>query len=243
MNLALFLLAGRGSRIKAFSDKIPKCLIEINGRPILHTMLDKLEARGVARTILVTGYLGDIIFESVGPSWKNMAIEYLENKAWESTNNIVSLFLANNKLSEDFYLFEGDILISDRAFDLLKGKPNIMAVSRWEEHLDGTMVELDGDNVEKFWLKKDLSDKQDITGMYKTVNIYGINNNEYQALVYPEMKRIIKSGETGIYYEKAFANLVNAGKLSFKAVDFSSEKWAEVDTESDLAYARQVFES
>ena len=119
MKLALFLLAGRGSRIRTYSDQIPKCLIEVSGRPILHTMLDKLESRGVKKTILVIGYLGNKIIESVGSCWGDMEIVYVENKIWETTNNIYSLFLANELIKENFYLFEGDIIISDDAFNLL----------------------------------------------------------------------------------------------------------------------------
>ena len=243
MNMALFLLAGRGSRIRPYSDQIPKCLIEIEGKPILHGMLDKLSERGVGKTILVTGYLGNKILASVGTRWNGMEIEYVENEIWETTNNIYSLFLANEKLNEDFYLFEGDIHISDKAFALLRGTPNFMAVSRWEEHLDGTMVATEGDNISRFYLKPDLATYKDISTLYKTVNIYGLSIDEYQSLIYPEMKRIIGSGETGIYYEKAFANLVNKDEMKFRAIDFSGEKWAEVDTEDDLAYARKLFEA
>lgn len=242
MKLALFLLAGRGSRIRTYSDEMPKCLIEISGRPILHTMLDKLESRGVKKTILVIGYLGNKIIDSVGSGWGGMEIVYVENEIWETTNNIYSLFLANELINEDFYLFEGDIIISDNAFNLLVGDPNFMAVSKWERHLDGTMVDMVDKQVKKFFLKKDLGKAQDITRLFKTVNIYGLSLDDYKALVQPEMERIIGSGETGLYYEKAFANLVNTGKIKFRAVDFSLHKWAEVDNESDLEYARKIFD-
>jgi NDP-sugar pyrophosphorylase family protein len=241
MKLALFLIAGRGSRIRTYSDNIPKCLIDIGGQPILHSMLDKLERSGVKKSILVIGYLGDKIIKSVGQSWGSMEIVYVENKIWETTNNIYSLFLASKLIDEDFYLLEGDIIISDEAFNLLKGKPDFMAVSKWQEHLDGTMVELEADKVGKFFLKKDLGKAGNIKALFKTVNIYGLDANNYKTLIQPEMESLVKSGETGLYYEKAFATLANSGKLKFRAVDFSFCKWAEVDNESDLEYARNLF--
>lgn len=241
MKLALFLLAGRGSRIRTYSDDMPKCLIDIGGRPILHIMLDKLEKSGVKKTILVIGYLGDKIIESVGHSRGAMEIVYVENEIWETTNNIYSLFLANSLIDENFYLLEGDIIISDEAFNMLKGEPDFMAVSKWQEHLDGTMVDMKAGMVEKFFLKKDLESDSNIQRLFKTVNIYGLSVDNYKTFIQPEMERIIASGETGLYYEKAFANLANSGKLKFRAIDFSLCKWAEVDNENDLEYARKLF--
>ncbi len=241
MKLALFLLAGRGSRIRTYSDDMPKCLIDIGGKPILHSMLDKLEKSGVKKSILVIGYLGNKIIKSVGYSWGAMEIVYVENKIWETTNNIYSLFLANSLIDENFYLLEGDIIISDEAFNMLKAEPDFMAVSKWQKHLDGTMVGLKAGMVEKFFLKKDLEPDINIRKLFKTVNIYGLNIDNYKTLIQPEMERIIGSGETGLYYEKAFANLANSGKLKFRAIDFSLYKWAEVDNENDLEYARNLF--
>lgn len=243
MDLAVFLLAGRGSRINKYTADTPKCLISVNGYPILHSMLDKLAIKGVKKTILVIGYLGDKIAESIGTTWKKMQIEYVNNDIWESTNNIYSLFLANSSIKSDFYLFEGDIIISDRAFKLLEGPGNYMAVSRWAEHLDGSMVSLSGNEVKHFYLKQDLPDSIDIKDLYKTVNIYGLSIDDYQSKIIPEMEKIIAGGETGMYYEKAFANLVNKNEIKFRSVDFSDSSWAEVDNETDLEYANRLFYS
>ncbi len=243
MDLAVFLLAGRGSRINKYTENIPKCLIEVNGKALLHDMLDKLASRGTKKSILVIGYLGSQIRDSVGTRWKGMEIDYVENIVWETTNNIYSLFLANKTIDRDFYLIEGDIIISDDAFALLEGKRNFLAVSRWSENLDGTMVSLEGDQLDNFYLKKDIPSDYDISTLFKTVNIYGLDISDYKTLVCPEMEHIINSGETGNYYEKAFANLSNSGKLVFRAIDFSEKKWAEIDNEEDYRYAISLFGS
>ena len=67
-----------------------------------------------------------------------------------------------------------------------------MAVSKWEAHLDGTMVDLNNKMVKKFFLKKDLNQARDITRLFKTVNIYGLRLDDYKTLVQPEMERIIR---------------------------------------------------
>jgi len=53
MELAVFLLAGRGSRLGDHCADTPKCLIEVGGESILHRMLDHLDERKVKRAVLV----------------------------------------------------------------------------------------------------------------------------------------------------------------------------------------------
>lgn len=54
--LAIVLAAGQGTRMK--SD-LPKVLVPVLGRPMIHYVLDALEAAGIARTIVVVGCRAD----------------------------------------------------------------------------------------------------------------------------------------------------------------------------------------
>ena len=54
---ALLLSAGYGSRLRPITDNKPKCLVEINNKPILEHWLLKLEAIGCERVFINTHYL------------------------------------------------------------------------------------------------------------------------------------------------------------------------------------------
>ena len=54
---ALLLAAGLGTRLRPLTLTKPKCLVEINGKPILEHWLDKLEAVNVESVIINTHYL------------------------------------------------------------------------------------------------------------------------------------------------------------------------------------------
>lgn len=54
---ALLLSAGLGTRLRPLTNKTPKCLIEINNKPILDYWLDSLERVGCELTIINTHYL------------------------------------------------------------------------------------------------------------------------------------------------------------------------------------------
>ncbi len=241
MQLAVFLLAGRGSRLGDHCSETPKCLINVNGEKILHRMLDQLDKKRVKRAVLVVGYLWEEIKKSVGEKWKGIDLEYVVNEDWESTNNIVSLYRARHHITEGFYLIEGDILVDDGAFDLFSGDENQMAVSRFKPFMDGTVVTISRNDVERIFLKTTTGRPANPELLYKTVNIYALKHKDFQSVILDELARIIESGKTNVYYEQAFANLVNAGLLRFTIVDFSDMRWAEVDNIEDLHLAEELF--
>ena len=242
MNTAVFLLAGRGSRLNRYTEIIPKCLVEVSGRPILERMLDILLKIGVRKVILVVGYRYEDIYRFVGNNWKGIDIEYVNNENWEKTNNIVSFYMAKDLITDNFLLIEGDILIDDHALDQFIDGKNQMAVSAYKPFMDGTVVTKSSSNkIERIVLKSDIDSSIKLEETYKTVNIYGVNKQTFHNHIAPELKRIIDSGKVNSYYEQAFAKLVNAGEVNFEAVDYSNLKWYEVDNEEDLIEAEKIF--
>jgi mannose-1-phosphate guanylyltransferase len=51
---AFLLAAGRGTRLKPYTDSIPKCLISIHGKPLLGIWLDHLRLQGVQEVLINT---------------------------------------------------------------------------------------------------------------------------------------------------------------------------------------------
>lgn len=56
---AILLAAGYGSRLRALTKKTPKCLLEIQGTPLLEIWLDRLSKQGVSDFLINTHYLDD----------------------------------------------------------------------------------------------------------------------------------------------------------------------------------------
>ncbi len=71
--LAIVLAAGRGTRMK--SD-LPKVLFPVLGRPMIHWVLDALQAAGVAKSVVVVGYRADDVkSELAGRSQVGFALQ------------------------------------------------------------------------------------------------------------------------------------------------------------------------
>ena len=54
---ALLLAAGLGARLRPITDKIPKCLVPLNGKPLLEIWLEILDEAGIENFVINTHYL------------------------------------------------------------------------------------------------------------------------------------------------------------------------------------------
>ena len=71
------LAGGLGTRLKPITEKIPKALVSVAGRPFLAHQLDLLRANGIERAVLCVGYLGEMIRDEFGDGRKfGVELEY-----------------------------------------------------------------------------------------------------------------------------------------------------------------------
>jgi hypothetical protein len=238
---AVLLAAGRGSRLGAHTDDRPKCMVEVAGRSMLERMLDELLVLGVQRLILVVGYREDLLRAHVGERWGAMAVEYVHNVDWASTNNIVSLALAADRLTEDFLLLESDVLLEPGLLPALL-PPNAAAVARWRDGMNGTVLDVGADGlVRTVYLSTTPGRPVDLRPLQKTVNLYSFAAADFAAAVRPALEARVRAGDLQSYYEAAIADAVASGALTLRAVSFDRGRWAEVDDAVDLAAAEQAF--
>ncbi len=75
---AVILAGGLGTRLRAAVSDRPKVLAEVNGRPFLAYLLDRLAAAGIARAVLCTGYKADRVRAAFGDVHKGIELIYSE---------------------------------------------------------------------------------------------------------------------------------------------------------------------
>ena len=235
---ALLLAAGSGNRLQPLTDSIPKCLIEINGRPILERLIDNLCDNGFKRLVIVVGYMHHCIRRFVNEYAGDLTIEFITNPLYQTTNNIYSLWLARNKIQELFLLVESDLVFESSQLEGLL-YPNKIAISRMQPWMNGTTITIDSLNrVQAFGMGG--NGYTEIT-RYKTVNIYSLSDSTWRKVV-ERLELHISSGKVNEYYEVVFKEMIADGSLSMDGVFFDPERWYEIDTPADLENAERILE-
>jgi NDP-sugar pyrophosphorylase family protein len=71
------LAGGLATRLRPITEKIPKSLIPVAGKPFLAHQLELLRSRGIRRVVLCVGYLGEMIQRQFGDgSALGMKLDY-----------------------------------------------------------------------------------------------------------------------------------------------------------------------
>ena len=71
LNIPVAILAGGlATRLRPITEKIPKSLVPVAGKPFLAHQLELLKSRGVRRAVLCVGHLGEIIRRDFGDGEK-----------------------------------------------------------------------------------------------------------------------------------------------------------------------------
>jgi UDP-N-acetylglucosamine diphosphorylase / glucose-1-phosphate thymidylyltransferase / UDP-N-acetylgalactosamine diphosphorylase / glucosamine-1-phosphate N-acetyltransferase / galactosamine-1-phosphate N-acetyltransferase len=63
---AVVMAAGEGTRLRPLTERWPKPVLPIDGRPVIATLLRELAAAGITLAFVVTGYLAEQVEELVG---------------------------------------------------------------------------------------------------------------------------------------------------------------------------------
>ena len=111
---ALILAAGRGSRMGTIGDDRPKCMVELDGRPLLDRQIAALRRGGADEIGIVRGYRSDML--------QFPGITYFDNPRWAQTNMVMSLAAAAE------WLRSGTVIVSYADIfyrhDLVRGLAN-----------------------------------------------------------------------------------------------------------------------
>jgi choline kinase len=230
---AVILAAGRGDRLRPFTDTVPKPLIEIGGQTLLHRALDQLQANGLKDVCIVTGYLGGLIRQHTGTHYKGMRVVYADNPDYGRTGSMYSLSKLRGLLDDDIVLIESDLLFEPKALKILLEAPqnNAILTAALLNHGDDVYVCTNG-NAQIICLGKILPN---IYGQKVTGCLVGISKFSAHFLqqVFAFAQQDYDRGLLNYHYEDCVFR-VSSGHTPVYAVHAPELIWTEIDTPQDL---------
>jgi MurNAc alpha-1-phosphate uridylyltransferase len=157
------LAGGRATRLGLLADKMPKCLLDVAGKPFAARQLEFLAGQGVRRVVFCVGHLGDRIRSVLagGDAW-GVELYYSEDGDVPlGTGGAIRRALP--LLGEAFFVLYGDSWVRlnledvERTF-LRSGAEGLMTVFRNRGEWDASNVMLEGSRIGRYG--KGMSDRR-----------------------------------------------------------------------------------
>jgi len=239
MKRVIILAAGVGQRLYPLTKPIPKCLLKVGNLSILDRILQSLEKFGADEALIVAGHEIRKIESAIIKQNYSMLIKILFNPCYAQYNNIYSLWLAREYLSDGFVLYNSDVITpSELISNVFNSRHSDFLVIDEKRELGREEMKVKIQNNRIVAISKEL-DPQIADGEYIGIAKFSGDGGRILAT---ELDALIRNNDTQVFYEAALANLL----AYYPITKFSTNgaPWIEVDSFADLAMAREkiIFE-
>lgn len=236
---AIILAAGLGSRLRPITDSIPKCMVPINGQPIINKQITNLIENGLKESdiYVVGGYKGDILREYIHNLFPEITV--ITNSRYGETNNMYSLYLALKKIGEsELLLMNADVFFdSDIISGLLRcGSENAIAVDKGQ-YIEESMKVCVNERNEITHISKQISEQDHYA---VSIDVYKISKSASRSLfdVIRDFIEVRKDEDS--WTEVALDQVFKGGTFSPYVI---KGRWFEIDNHEDLKAAEQLFKA
>jgi len=162
-NAAVIMAGGRGTRLGALAQDVPKPLMTVAGRTIIEWIILGLVGDGIRHVYVSVNHLADKIVEHLGDGEQlGVRIEYLREDPATPLGTGGSLALMEPRPDVPFLVINGDVMVEFDARELLgfhatSGARVTMGVRQYSHAVPYGVVESDADGrVERVVEKPDL---------------------------------------------------------------------------------------
>ncbi|MEK6826587.1 MAG: phosphocholine cytidylyltransferase family protein [Nanoarchaeota archaeon] len=233
---AIILAAGMSRRLEKLTENKPKCLLEVDNKPILAYQLEALMANGVNNIVIVVGYKGFMIkdFIKKHPIFKDWRVVFIENDEYADSNTSYSWWLAREHIKNEqsiFHLHSDLIFFPALVRKVLEDKrKNIICIDK-KIPLNESMEQVILDKENKIIHM----DKSNVSGAHgKAVGVAKFSN---EAIIYKLDK--IKSYVQLKDKNQAFYGIIREAvkDLDYYGLDIGDSFFREVNTTDEYNIA------
>ena len=136
---AIILAAGMGTRLRPLTNDRPKCLVAVNGVPMVERQIQFLKEKGIDDITLISGYKAEALEFLKG----KYGVDIVFNDRYDTCNNINSLYIVRDRF-HDTYVLEGDVYMDKNV--LLSEVHDSTYFARKKKYENEWGLEVDADN-------------------------------------------------------------------------------------------------
>ena len=237
---ALILAAGFGSRLAPITDKVPKSLVPVNGKPILFKQIENLIENGIKDITIISGYKADVLENAVHEHWPD--IQVVESVNYATTNNMYSAWLGIKAMFPNgdiqaFLMMNADVFYDSSVLAaLLKNDSENAIVVDMGRYIEESMKVVKKDN-RLIAISKNIS-PEDALG--SSIDVYKFSAEGGKAFFEVCRRYIEDQTELKLWSEIALNDVLKDSVVSFHECPLEG-RWLEIDNHDDLAAAVELF--
>lgn len=118
-NPVLIMAGGLGTRLRPFTNNIPKPMLKVGNKPILQTIIEQFRDYGFKNILISVNYKADVI-ENYFRDGKDFGVSIKYIKETKRLGTAGAIKLAEKYLNKPFFVINGDILTNVNFCDLLQ---------------------------------------------------------------------------------------------------------------------------
>ncbi len=164
---AVILAGGYGKRLRPLTDRVPKPLVEVAGKPILEWQVRWLKSHGVDSYVMLVGYLKDKVIDYFDERKDELGIEIEYSVEKVPLGTAGALKNAEHLLKDDkqFLMLNGDN-ITNIAVSKMKLNSSMASIALIPLRSTYGITRLEGDKIVKFDEKPILNEYWMNSGVY-----------------------------------------------------------------------------
>ena len=247
---AIIIAAGLGSRLKSYTENLPKCMLKFGDKTLLERQIEAYRNCGINNISVIRGYKKEKInYED---------LRYYENPDFENNNILNSLFYAEEELNGNVIVAYSDILFEASVVRrLLESQADISIVvdidwrgyydGRKEHPIDEAENVIFNANNEVLKIGKILTEKDDVHGEFIGMLKFTPRGAEIFKKHFHRAKEIYwdKPYQRAAIFQKAYITdiIQDMADLGVPVHCVIIERgWKEIDTVEDYQNALKEFE-
>ena len=142
VNKAIIMAAGLGNRLAPVTNNTPKPMVKVNGVRMIDTIIDALHENGITEIHIVVGYLKEE-FEILNDKYNGL--DFIVNPYFEKYNNISSLYVAKDYISNAFIIDGDQVVKNSKIFHPEFEKSGYCAA--WSEATNEWLMQVENNTV------------------------------------------------------------------------------------------------
>lgn len=233
----VFLIAGKGRRLKEITKDNHKSLIKLDDNSLIHHLIENFVYAGLTNFVAIVGHCSDKVLSEFNKQYsQNIDIEYVENSRYEETNNLYSLYCAKDILEgEEFLLCNADVVLDREIIkDIASMKDqSVIAIDdfKYSAPVDSPGILMDNYKVSDLGRHIPFEDNMGYAiGVYKF-------SKELSKEFFNEAKKMLNQNINAGFHDPLPKLFDKFEVLKYRTKD---KLWTDIDAYEDIDKARKI---